>query len=560
METANEPGAGPVQTAQTQSTLTAEQQAAASEGFNMLFSTRRPRDAAAGVSSGLKSIVKGVIAGAATLVAAPVMGAQQEGLKGFGKGLAAGVAGAVALPVTGAVVGTAQIARGVYNTPDAIASSMDGKTWDSEERVWTSDGVNARYKKAFEAPSNQLVLDDKPYDDARARQMRAALAGGGALGIDGGVVQDTKLYDDLGVATDASQSEIKKAYYRLAKQLHPDKNPDDPEANARFQAIGQAYQVLCDPSLREQYDRHGLQVVDQQDMMDPSEFFAMLFGNEAFEYLIGETAVALAKGGEISEANMHVLQKRREAQLAVNLVALLRRYVEGDAQGFVDWAQEEALRLAKTSFGGQLLQCIGWVYRNQAEQRLGILNYNPFAKMRQHGIELQTKLKLVGAAVKAMRLQSKIAKEQAKEEEQQQHGSADVDHENKGSTSASGASSGAQPSDKAQASPRAGSNLEKEFLPAILDALFQATKIDIQRTLRRVCNAVLHDSEVEKAVWRSRAEALEVLGRIFEATGEATEKAEAASGGVTASARMEQAMRATVEKKMAEDDARHAEH
>eukprot|EP00958_Prasinococcus_capsulatus_P014354 scaffold1505_cov390-Prasinococcus_capsulatus_cf.AAC.12 len=443
-----------------------------------------------------------------------------------------------------------------------------------------------RYKKAFEAPSNQLVLDDKPYDDARARQMRAALAGGGALGIDGGVVQDTKLYDDLGVATDASQSEIKKAYYRLAKQLHPDKNPDDPEANARFQAIGQAYQVLCDPSLREQYDRHGLQVVDQQDMMDPSEFFAMLFGNEAFEYLIGETAVALAKGGEISEANMHVLQKRREAQLAVNLVrdrasdsparlalshapclrlhalqvALLRRYVEGDAQGFVDWAQEEALRLAKTSFGGQLLQCIGWVYRNQAEQRLGILNYNPFAKMRQHGIELQTKLKLVGAAVKAMRLQSKIAKEQAKEEEQQQHGSADVDHENKGSTSASGASSGAQPSDKAQASPRAGSNLEKEFLPAILDALFQATKIDIQRTLRRVCNAVLHDSEVEKAVWRSRAEALEVLGRIFEATGEATEKAEAASGGVTASARMEQAMRATVEKKMAEDDARHAEH
>eukprot|EP00958_Prasinococcus_capsulatus_P014355 scaffold1505_cov390-Prasinococcus_capsulatus_cf.AAC.13 len=81
METANEPGAGPVQTAQTQSTLTAEQQAAASEGFNMLFSTRRPRDAAAGVSSGLKSIVKGVIAGAATLVAAPVMGAQQEGLK-----------------------------------------------------------------------------------------------------------------------------------------------------------------------------------------------------------------------------------------------------------------------------------------------------------------------------------------------------------------------------------------------------------------------------------------------------------------------------------------------
>ena len=56
------------------------------------------------------------------------------------------------------------------------------------------------------------------------------------------------------------------------------------------------------------------------DMMDPSEFFAMLFGNEAFEFLIGETAVALAKGGDITEAEMKVLQKRREAQLAVNLV------------------------------------------------------------------------------------------------------------------------------------------------------------------------------------------------------------------------------------------------
>ena len=61
--------------------LIAEQQAAAAEGFNMLFSTRRPKDAAAGVSSGLKSVVKGVLAGAASLVAAPVLGAQQEGLK-----------------------------------------------------------------------------------------------------------------------------------------------------------------------------------------------------------------------------------------------------------------------------------------------------------------------------------------------------------------------------------------------------------------------------------------------------------------------------------------------
>ena len=67
----------------------------------------------------------------------------------------------------------------------------------------------------------------------------------------------------------------------------------------------------------------------------------------------------------------------------------------------------------------------------------------------------------------------------------------------------------------------------------------------------------MHDSEVPKSVWHKRAEALEVLGNIFEQTGEEMERAEQERGGVSASDRMEQAMRATVEKKMAEDDARH---
>ena len=62
-----------------------------------LFSTRRPKDVSAGMASGAKTIMKGVVAGAIGLVAAPVMGAREEGVKGFVKGMGMGVAGATAV-------------------------------------------------------------------------------------------------------------------------------------------------------------------------------------------------------------------------------------------------------------------------------------------------------------------------------------------------------------------------------------------------------------------------------------------------------------------------------
>lgn len=58
--------------------------------FNDVFSLRKPRDARAGLASGAKSLVKGVVGGAAGLVAAPIIGAQQGGVTGFAKGLASG--------------------------------------------------------------------------------------------------------------------------------------------------------------------------------------------------------------------------------------------------------------------------------------------------------------------------------------------------------------------------------------------------------------------------------------------------------------------------------------
>ena len=65
-------------------------------------------------------------------------------------------------------------------------------------------------------------------------------------------------YSVLGVERKASAEEIKKAYRKLARQYHPDRNPDDPKAEERFKEIQAAYDIVGDPDKRKQYDRGGI--------------------------------------------------------------------------------------------------------------------------------------------------------------------------------------------------------------------------------------------------------------------------------------------------------------
>ncbi len=66
-------------------------------------------------------------------------------------------------------------------------------------------------------------------------------------------------YKTLGVARSADEKEIKKAFRKLAQQYHPDKNPGDKAAEARFKEINEAYTVLSDPDKRAKYDKFGAQ-------------------------------------------------------------------------------------------------------------------------------------------------------------------------------------------------------------------------------------------------------------------------------------------------------------
>ncbi|KJZ71904.1 hypothetical protein HIM_08749 [Hirsutella minnesotensis 3608] len=85
------------------------------------------------------------------------------------------------------------------------------------------------------------------------------------------MVKETKLYDTLGVKTDASQDEIKKGYRKAALKWHPDKNKDNPNAAEKFKECSQAYEILSDPEKRKIYDQFGLEFLLRGGAAPPPE-------------------------------------------------------------------------------------------------------------------------------------------------------------------------------------------------------------------------------------------------------------------------------------------------
>jgi len=90
-------------------------------------------------------------------------------------------------------------------------------------------------------------------------------------------------YGILGVGRSASTNQIKKAYRRLAKEMHPDRNPDDPDSNEKFQELGAAYEALSDAEKRKLYDKCGEECLNKEGQMggggDPFSSFFGDFGD-----------------------------------------------------------------------------------------------------------------------------------------------------------------------------------------------------------------------------------------------------------------------------------------
>jgi molecular chaperone DnaJ len=111
-------------------------------------------------------------------------------------------------------------------------------------------------------------------------------------------------YEVLGVSRDASETEIKKAFRGLARELHPDVTGHDPEAEARFKEAAEAYEVLSDAERRRTYDQYGAEGL-RSGGFDPGagfgsidDIFQSLFG-QAFGGAFGGAAGGPAAGADI---------------------------------------------------------------------------------------------------------------------------------------------------------------------------------------------------------------------------------------------------------------------
>lgn len=412
-----------------------------------------------------------------------------------------------------------------------------GKVWDPEKKAYV------------------FYFLDNEWDDLIAKEKTMGDNKGGDSSSnypdeDERNVKDREYYDLLGVSTNATAGEMKKAYYKKAKLCHPDKNPDDPEAAQKFQELGQAYKVLSDEQLRANYDKHGKSETNENENMDmdPMVFFNVMFGSTLVEPYIGELWIASMAdtmlkddaGGmsmeefqsmgeeekfKIQQARMESMQEenefkaaKRQVQCAKNLRKRVKSFEEFDYtqpinMGKVDefklGCRQEAVEIAKGAQGELYLQAIGFALEVNAEAYLGFENSplglgGHWAKTKQNTSSIGGTFKLLGAGFRAATAGHR-AMQQA---EDLQRGM-----EVNGNTNFDENAVAMQMQESIDGS-----------LPVFLEFSWAINKRDIQNTLAEVCKKLFADATVPKEIRYRRAEAVRLLGKTFRKVGYAASK------------------------------------
>eukprot|EP00934_Nitzschia_sp_Nitz4_P003505 Nitzschia sp. Nitz4//scaffold16_size188269//133398//135024//NITZ4_001807-RA/size188269-augustus-gene-0.96-mRNA-1//-1//CDS//3329538565//3495//frame0 len=371
--------------------------------------------------------------------------------------------------------------------------------------------------------------------------------GGGA--VEEKEVKDRAYYDLLGVSTSATDVELKKAYRKMALKYHPDKNPDDPEAAAKFQELSQAYNVLSNEQSRAYYDKNGKSETNEgesQQNMDPMVFFNVMFGSTLVEPYIGElwlahTADSALKddmGGmtqeeydaldpeeqaSIMEEKMAKLQEqsefkksKRQVQCAINLRKRIQdmediNVEDGRAKpkimAFINGCHEEAVQIAQGAQGDQYLNTIGFALEKAAEEYLGFQTSfmgmgGHLARTHQTFVAFAGNMSLLGAGIKAASAGAK-AMHQAEELQKGMEETGAIDEQ--------------------QAALEMQGTIDNS-LPAFLEFAWSVNKRDIQSTLKAVCKKLFNDASAPMPIRLRRAEGVRLLGKEFRLVGAAAAK------------------------------------
>jgi len=290
--------------------------------------------------------------------------------------------------------------------------------------------------------------------------------------------KETEFYEILEVSVDATTSQIKKSYFLKARKCHPDKNPDNPEAEEQFKLISTAYEVLSDPEKREMYHKHGKSGVEFGEV-DPVVMFTMLFGGGKFDQYIGELSLfndALPEDATMEEYT--AANKERVEMLKQKLITKLRPWMEGDAQGFANSVVEEANELKKESYGAELLAHIGYIYENEAKQHLkGFLGLSGLAaEIKEKAHMVKEFVVLLNEASKTMELEEAI--EIAETDDMR-------------------------------------SELEAAMFKQSIVAMWRMAKMDIEGAIREACEATLTDPTIDKASRKRRALGVKLIGKAW---------------------------------------------
>ncbi|KAJ7641339.1 X-domain of DnaJ-containing-domain-containing protein, partial [Roridomyces roridus] len=347
---------------------------------------------------------------------------------------------------------------------------------------------------------------------------------------------ETGYYDILGITPAATTDEVKKAYRRMAIKHHPDKNPDDPQAEERFKEIAIAYQTLSDPALRKKYNEFGpKESAPEGGFVDPEEVFGAIFGGDKFMPIIGNISLARdmkaalqeadeAEEEEAERAGTRILDakgrpvlseqekaakeakdrvKREEKakvrqeriqKLVENLERKLSIFTESatgpnDPDVTASWrtiCSLEADQLKQESYGVELLQAIGFVYVSKAKHHLA--TNQTFLGVGGWLHNVQGKYHVFSETVSTLRSAIELK----------------------------------SVFDQIQAAERAGNlspedkrKLEEQAAEKGLQALFKGAKLEIESVLRETCERVLEDPNVTREKSNLRAVALQILGEAY---------------------------------------------